>query len=360
MDWPMNLFFHSDRLRETAGKYGIVLYKSPIRNFQMEKLVVIGASAGGIEALVKIIETLPGSFRAPILVVVHVSENHESALPAILNRTGSLPAVHPYNGQAIEPGKVYVAPPGLHMVVIDDHIQLKYTPRENRHRPAIDPLFRSAARIHGNNVIGIILSGALDDGTAGLMAIKEHGGFTIAQDPDDALFNSMPESACRYVEIDYVLPASKIADTLVHLSNSINASVTDEGDTTAQERIDIIDSKEVMMHELNDQPGELTPYSCPECSGNLWTATQNGFAQYWCHIGHRYTKRTLLSEKTNKAEEGLLTAFRALKESVVIAGEIADEANKYNDSELAAGLKNAAENWKQQLDSIYQIVNKQD
>ena len=172
-------------------------------------MITIGASAGGVEALTELVRGLPVDLPASVFVSLHVPPHGTSMLPQILSRRGPLPAHHARDGEPIEPGRIYVAPPDLHLLIHQGVVRLSRGPRENGFRPAIDPLFRTAARWHGPRVVGVILSGTLDDGTAGLLAIKERGGFAVVQDPDDALFPGMPRNAMDVVHVDHVLPASE-------------------------------------------------------------------------------------------------------------------------------------------------------
>ena len=180
-------------------------------------IIVIGASAGGIEALIELFSVLPQDLPAAVFVVCHLSPQSEGVLPAALSRNGNLRAVNATDREQIIPGRVYVAPPDHHLLVEPGFVRVTQGPKENRFRPAIDPLFRSAAYAYGPRVIGVVLTGALDDGTAGLWAIKERGGLAIVQDPDDALFPSMPLSALTNVQVDYRVPLSEIAPLLVRL-----------------------------------------------------------------------------------------------------------------------------------------------
>ena len=172
-------------------------------------IVVIGASAGGIEALRELVSELPADLPAALFVVVHIQPYAVSRLPEILSRAGALPATHASNGEPIQPGHIYVAPPDRHLLVRQGRIALSRGPRENHSRPAIDPLFRSAARAYGSRVIGVVLSGALYDGSMGLLVVKTRGGMAIVQDPREAAVDSMPRSALRLVEADAVLPSSE-------------------------------------------------------------------------------------------------------------------------------------------------------
>ena len=181
-------------------------------------IVVVGASAGGVEALTNLVAALPADLPASLFVVLHVPATGTSTLPDILSRSGPLPASHAKDGEPIEQGRVYVAPPDHHLLLRDDHVHLARGPRENGHRPAVDPLFRSAAWEHSTRVVGVVLSGALDDGTAGLLAIKARGGVAVVQQPEDALYAGMPNNAIEHVEVDHVLPAAAIAGMLARLA----------------------------------------------------------------------------------------------------------------------------------------------
>jgi two-component system chemotaxis response regulator CheB len=184
------------------------------------QVVVIGTSAGGVEALRVLASGLPASFPLPICVVMHVAPDSPAIVPDILTRSGPLPSVSAANGARLLPGTIYVAPPDRHLLLEPGRLRLTRGPRENRFRPAIDPLFRSAAQVYGPAAIAVILTGNLDDGTAGLSAVKQLGGVGIVQNPNDALFPSMPSSALRHVQADYVLPLADIARVLVSLATA--------------------------------------------------------------------------------------------------------------------------------------------
>lgn len=182
-------------------------------------IVVIGASAGGLWVLEKLVAGLPADLPAAVFIVVHLSAKFPSWLPYILQKSGKLPAVHAVDGAAIEPGRIYVAPPDRHLLVKPEYMRVVLGPKENRFRPAIDPLFRTAALAYGKRVVGVVLSGLLNDGTAGLIDIKEQGGVAIVQDPQEAMFPSMPESAIEHAAVDHILPVADIARVLVHLAD---------------------------------------------------------------------------------------------------------------------------------------------
>jgi two-component system chemotaxis response regulator CheB len=187
-------------------------------NTPPRRLVAIGASAGGVEPLRTLVAALPADFPAAVAIVLHTSPGSPGVLHELLGRVATMPVINAANGTAIHSGRVYVAPPDCHLLVEPGRLRLTRGPRENRFRPAIDPLFRSAAQVYGPAAIGIVLTGSLDDGTAGLWMIKRLGGVAIAQDPDEAMFRSMPESAIRYVDVDHVARLSEIAPLLVRLT----------------------------------------------------------------------------------------------------------------------------------------------
>lgn len=273
-------------------------------------IVVIGASAGGVEALEKIVAGLPSDFPATVCVVVHLQASTPSHLPEILRRLGSLPAVHPTDGSPIRKAHIYVAPPDQHLLINDGHIQLSPGPKENRSRPAINPLFRSAAIAYGPRVIGVVLSGALDDGTAGLWEIKQRGGTTLVQDPTDARHPDMPLSALKHVPIDHVVPIRGIAPLLRELvGQTINTHATEEEDMKAF------------------QPTQLT---CPECRGPISESGESTVKEYRCRVGHRYSPESYVEAEAETRERTLWAAVIALEEAADVMKELAESkpANK--------------------------------
>jgi two-component system chemotaxis response regulator CheB len=183
-------------------------------------IIVIGASAGGVRALRTLVAGLPPGLKASLFIVQHLHASPSSALPQILSRAGPLPALHPAEGAMIEQGKISVAPPDHHLLIEEGHLHVGTGPKEHAVRPAADVLFRSAAHWYGPRVVGVILTGSGQDGADGLLAIKQHGGVTVIQDPDDAAWSSMPQRALEQVEVDYTLPLVRLASLLIHLVES--------------------------------------------------------------------------------------------------------------------------------------------
>ncbi len=296
-------------------------------------LVVIGASAGGIEALQQLCAALPADLNAAVLVVMHTSNHAGGLLAKVLGRSSTLPVSHPQNGEAIQQGYIYVAPADLHMVVEPGKIRTFRGPRENRHRPAIDPTFRSAAVAYGRRVIGVVLTGMLDDGTAGLMVIHSHDGAAVIQDPKTAMFPSMPQSALERVPNAHVAELSEIPDLLVKLvSEELKGPVQP---TAWQEKADVVTDREVRIAELDMSEvenemrnGTPSQFGCPECGGVLWEIDQNGLLRYRCRVGHAYTARVLRAEQRQAVETALWSALRALEENASLYKRMAQRSRK--------------------------------
>jgi two-component system, chemotaxis family, protein-glutamate methylesterase/glutaminase len=291
-------------------------------------IVVIGASAGGLEALQQILSELPPDLEAALLVVLHTADRSGSLLPRILGRAGKLPVFHPRDGDRIQRGHVYIAPPGFHMIVEEGRMRVLQGPRENLHRPAIDPLFRSAAAEYGRQVIGVVLTGMLDDGTAGLMVVSASGGEAIIQDPETALFPSMPRSALNQVPSARVLPLHQIPSLLRQL---IGEEVPLEMDSSAKAPLGAAKETriaELDMDEISNEArlGHPSPFACPDCGGVLWEIEQGGFLRFRCRVGHAFTPAHLGVEQRAAVETALWEALRALEESASLYRRMARRA----------------------------------
>lgn len=249
-------------------------------------VVVVGASAGGVEALRDLVSGLPADLPAAVLVVLHLPAQSDSALPAILSRSGRLPAGAARDGDSIESGRIYVAPPDHHLAVVGDCLALTRGPRENGHRPAVDVLFRTAARVLGPRVVGVVLSGALDDGTAGMLAIAARGGVTVAQDPKEALYPAMPHSVVEHVEPDHILPARSIGPLLGQLCREgVKLRSVPAGPPHLQREADMAEfDRDTLTSE--EPTGAVSDLTCPDCAGTLYDMQDRGMLRFRCRVGH--------------------------------------------------------------------------
>jgi two-component system chemotaxis response regulator CheB len=288
-------------------------------------IIVIGASAGGVQPLGKIIERLKPDFAGSVFIVLHVSGY--SMLPSILAKAGRLAAEHAKDGQPIKPGKILIAPPDHHLLLNDHRVLLSRGPKQNNVRPAIDVLFLSAARMFGPRVIGVVLSGSLDDGSAGLVAIKRAGGIAIVQNPEDAVHRDMPCNAIAAIQADYILPASEIGPALNELSSSNGRA---EGSMVKQakpsQRMKMIARGESDPTVL--PKGKISTLTCPECGGTLWEAHEGKVLRFHCHTGHSFSAGTMLETQQNGVETALWVALRTLKERAVLLNKLAGEARR--------------------------------
>jgi two-component system chemotaxis response regulator CheB len=321
--------------------------------FATRDIVTIGASAGGVKPLRDILKALPADFPASVFVVLHIGA--ESHLTEILDRACALPVVSPDSGDTITRSRVYVAPPARHLLLHDGHVLLRRGPRENLSRPAIDPLFRSAACSYGSRVIGVILSGALNDGTAGLRAIKRCGGTAVVQLPSDAMVPHMPMSALNYVEVDHVVPASGIAGLLTRL-------VREPAGPTPPVPYEIRLETAIATQELDSMGataklGQLSSFTCPECQGTLWEVNDGEFLRYRCHVGHAYTAETILVQQAGHAEEMLFKLLRTHQERAVLARRMADQERTQGRLSLADSLERRATGYDEDAEVIRRLLH---
>ena len=293
-------------------------------------IVVIGASAGGMEALARLVAGLPARMGASVFVVWHTAPGIKSVLPSVLSKAGPLPAAHAADGDPIEPGRIYVAPADHHMLLERGYIRIARGPKENRFRPAIDPLFRSAAYVYGPRVIGVVLTGALDDGTAGLWTIKLRGGTAVVQEPSEALINSMPLNALANVEVDHQAPVAEIGPLLGRLAEQPAPAVReipqDEQQKTRHE-IRIAREKDALEENIM-KFGELSPLTCPECHGVLTQLREGSILRFRCHTGHAFSAQTLLNSNAEQVEARLWDAVRAIDETVMLLNTMGEELKR--------------------------------
>jgi two-component system chemotaxis response regulator CheB len=289
-----------------------------------KRVVVIGASAGGIPALTRLVARLDAALDASVLVVLHVPPSGRSVLPEILSRAGPLPAAHPRDGEPLVAGHIYVAPPDRHLVLNDDTIRVTAGPWENGHRPSIDVLFRSAALWHGPRTIGVVLSGALDDGAAGSSVVAEQGGAVLVQDPDDADVREMPEHALVTVPDAMVGPVEYIAqqiNTLTHEAPPVAPRAHIRGSEAAE--VFIAQGERSDPEHFEGLPAGLV---CPDCSGALFEVPDGRVLRYRCRVGHAWTAQALANSHGRELEQALWMALRVLEDDEALQGRMASRA----------------------------------
>jgi two-component system chemotaxis response regulator CheB len=306
----------------------------------------------------RLIGNLPDGLPAALFVVVHLPQGASSALARILDRAGPLKAVSPEDGAEILPGRVYVARPDHHLLLEDGRVRLTRGPKENRHRPAVDALFRTAAVAHGARVVGMVLTGARDDGTAGLRAVKRRGGGAVVQDPEEALFSGMPESALRFADVDHCLPLGEMAPLLVRLVQE-DVPVQEEGahpvpdDMEIESRVAGLDPSAINSDE---RPGELSRFTCPDCTGPLYEIQDGELIRFRCRVGHAYTAESMLDEKSEALENALYAAMNTLEESALMADRLAARSREQQHEHAAVRFEKRAREARQQAETIRRVL----
>ncbi len=269
-------------------------------------IIVIGASAGGFEAVQRLAAGFPADLRAAIFVTVHLVERGEGILPGLLNQVGALYAADAEDGEAIKPGRIYVAPPDYHLTFDGSRIQLSHGPRENMQRPCVNVMFRSAAATFGERVVGVLLTGLLDDGAAGLWEIQQRHGVTIVQDPEEATFRSMPDSAIRGLHVQYIVRLAEMVPLLTRFA------MADEHrpfqDVPLEARI------------------QASGQACAECGGAMTAVQMGNLREFRCHIGHRFGLETLIAEKRAVVERALGAALSQSQELTELLGDALSQA----------------------------------
>jgi two-component system chemotaxis response regulator CheB len=302
-----------------------------------EAVIVVGASAGGVEALSALVADLDEDLGAALLVVLHVAPT-ESALPRILERAGRLPAEHPADRAPLVANRIYVAPPDRHLLAGRDRVRVVRGPQENGHRPAIDPLFRSAAVSFGPRTVAVILSGSLDDGAAGCAAVSRHGGTVIVQDPDEATYASMPLNAIAADHPEAVVPLARIGA-------AVKEGVERATSLPFEEPKDEQDAAEVEFAEfefdtrLGTRLGKESPFSCPTCGGVLRqtpSAGEDDAPRFRCRVGHAFGADSLLHAQSETLDDALWVALRALQERAELSTRLAERMRQRGHDQLAA------------------------
>jgi two-component system chemotaxis response regulator CheB len=325
-------------------------------------IIVIGASAGGVEALLSLVRELPAELPASLFVVVHFPPDSNSVLPAILSRNGPLAATHAVHGERIETGRIYVAPPDRHLLIKKGHLHLSRGPRENATRPAVDPLFRTAAQAYGARVVGVVLSGTLDDGTVGLGMVRKRGGVAVAQDPGDASYPGMPASAIENVGVHHVLRAREIGPLLARLA----AEPAQEDDVpvpplTDEEEYEIdiaeMDADAVLGPPPKGAPSGLT---CPECRGSIWEMGEGESLHFRCRLGHSYSPETMFSQQTGAVEAAIWSAAQVLEERVQLARRLEERMARRGHQRIAARYREQAAEASRQAAVLRRVLAESD
>ena len=317
-------------------------------------IIVVGASAGGIEALRVLVAALPADLAGSLFIVVHTSPDAPGMLADIFNRSGKLRATYATDGERIEKGRIFVAPPNRHLLIEPNRVRVTRGPKENRFRPAVDPLFRSAAQTYGPRVVGVILTGYMDDGTAGLWTVKRLGGTTVVQDPTDALVPFMPRNAATHVKVDYCLPLEKIAPLLVRLTTEAA-----EGDYQVPKEVEIegnIAKEQKALDAGVLRLGEPSNYACPECHGVLLQMKEGTLFRFRCHTGHAYSLESLLADITEKMDDALWNSIRAFEEGELFMRHMAEHLDDGENSPSAESFLKRADEAKRRANLMRQAA----
>jgi two-component system chemotaxis response regulator CheB len=317
-------------------------------------IIVMGASMGGIEAISTVLAGLPAELEGSIFVVQHVGDYGTGLLDKILQRVTNLRVSFAVDREPFQKGHVYIARPGMHLLIEESTMRITRGPRENRTRPAIDPLFRSAAVIHGPHAVGVVLTGMLNDGTAGLRAIERCGGKTVVQDPLHAQFPEMPSNAVRYVAVNYCVSLPEIPRVLVELTK------TDAGPPVPIPAELVLENQiaEAEMGEIGEPEriGQPVPLSCPECGGTLVVMKDGELSRFRCHTGHAFTGEVLMADQTESIERSLWAALRALHERAALASGLAEEARAAGAEAVAANYDSKAAEANFHAERIHDIL----
>jgi two-component system chemotaxis response regulator CheB len=320
-------------------------------------VVVMGASAGGVEALTTVVAGLPEELDAAVCIVLHLAPGAESRLAEIVARAGPLPAVQARGGEPLEPGRIYVAPPDRHLTVRDGHAVVTRGPHENGVRPSIDVLFRSAALAFGRRTVAVVLSGTRDDGVAGASAVGVRGGCVVVQDPDDALFAVLPAHTVARDHPDRVLPLADLAPAIAaavrRLSEEVEVRENGDNGMSLESGYAMLDPEAL---EGNAPPGEPSVYGCPACGGVLWELDDADQLRFRCRVGHAYTADGVVEGQAESVEIALWTALRALQERAQLSQRLAERVGKAGAERSRRRFEAVAEEAREQAESIRRLL----
>ncbi len=319
----------------------------------MRDIIVIGTSAGGVEALPRVLQQFPEDLQASVCIAQHMGATSKPELVNILRRSARIKVDWAEQGTQLEYGHVYVAPPDTHLVFSEDRLRLSYGPRENFARPCIDQLFRSAAAVHGGRVIGVVLTGMLEDGAAGLKAIHDAGGAVIVQDPEDAAFPEMPTNALLAVAADRTLPIDAIGRALISMCRELHGVGVEHCELALEAQIDEVSPVSALT--LNGF-GTQTPISCAVCNGPTWLTGDDHARRYRCNLGHSSSPHTLLEETAVEVERALWSAVHALRDRARTLEALAADADRIGRAQIAESYAQRAQQTREQAEVARQFL----
>jgi two-component system chemotaxis response regulator CheB len=318
-------------------------------------VITIGASAGGVQALSALLAELPEDLAAAVFVVLHIPPHTPSEFPEVLQRATRLTVAAAKDGERVRAGRVYVAPADRHLMIYRESVRVTRGPKESRVRPSIDVLFRSAAIAFGPRVIGVVLTGMLDDGTAGLWAVKDRGGKTLVQDPATAEYSSMPESAIAHVAVDGVMPVSELAKEILRLTQE--APVMEDKPAPEGMRIESTIANEANSLAAGVMTlGKVSGYTCPDCHGVLVQIEEGSIVRFRCHTGHAFSLKSLLAEVNQSIDNGLWDTMRAIEERIMLLRQMAEIASRAGDTGAASKCEAQASDAEKRVQPIRELV----
>jgi two-component system, chemotaxis family, protein-glutamate methylesterase/glutaminase len=321
-------------------------------------ILAIGASAGGVEALVFLAKSFPSDLPAAVLITLHLSSQHRSVLDDVLNRAGPLPAAFARHGDALRKGHIYLAPVDRHLLVEDDRIVLGHGTRENNARPAIDPMMRAAAACCGPRTVGVVLTGTLGDGASGLWALDQCGGITVVQDPNDAAFPDMPMNALNRLRPDYVITLAAMPKLLASLALQPAGNAMPVPESVGFE-LEIAKGVPATTDDM-DSLGRRSALACPDCHGVMWEIDEGELVRYRCHVGHTYTAELMSVALDENLRRALGSALRALEERRTLAAKLEKQAEQSGLPHLAASWARKSLEFQRELDVIRESVQRLD
>jgi two-component system chemotaxis response regulator CheB len=321
-------------------------------------VLAIGTSAGGVEALLFLAKRLPKNFPAAILVTIHLPSQARSSLDEILSRAGPLPATFAEQGASVAKGRIFIAPPGRHLLLDGDTLSLGVGPHENNVRPAVDPMLRSAAVCCGYRAVGAVLTGTQDDGASGLWVMNQCGGITVIQDPKDAAFPEMPLNALQRAKPQHIV---KLADMPALLERLVHQSAGQPtpAPKSLQYEVEVARSGHSTMNDM-DRIGRRSVLTCPDCQGTMWEIDEDDLVRYRCHVGHAYTEETMALGLEENLRRALGSALRALDERIALAEKLKRQASQHGNHKLAQHWNSRRKEFETEADVIRQAIKRAD